>query len=133
MARATPASQATEHGRLLFMTENTGDAVYAERRRFPRIATHLQVKLQMAGDEQVQCSVLDASVRGVLLKGETGLAVGTDVTLIMPGSVHFGGRVIWREADRLGIEFLHAPERVAEMISDLLPDLKSDGSMSAAS
>ncbi len=115
------------------MTENTGDAVYAERRRFPRIATHLQVKLQMAGGEQVLCSVLDASVRGVLLKAETGLAVGTDVTLIMPGSVHFGGRVVRRQGDHLGIEFLHAPERVAEMISDLLPDLKPDGSLSATS
>ena len=96
-----------------------------ERRRFPRVATSLSVNLQLGGGKRVTCRVLDASVSGVRVEGKTALPVGSDVTLIMPGSVHFGGRIVRHQGDTMGIEFAHAPERVAEMIADLLPGLQS--------
>lgn len=106
------------------MARNTSSGKRDERRRFPRVTTSLSVNLQVGGGERVACKVLDASVSGVKVTGEKALPIGADVTLIMPGSVHFGGRIVRHQGDVMGIEFALAPERVAEMISDLLPSLQ---------
>ncbi len=107
------------------MTGRTGGDDRKDRRRFPRLATQLQVRLQTGDGQQIPCRVLDASVSGVRLDGDTVVPVGTEVTLIMPGAVHFGGRIIRRQGEEMGVAFSHAPERVAEMISALLPKLRT--------
>ncbi|WP_282608027.1 PilZ domain-containing protein [Pelagibius sp. Alg239-R121] len=107
------------------MTGKTSGKASAERRSFPRVSTRLCVNLQLIGGERITCTVLDASVSGVRVEGEATVPIGSDVTLIMPGSVHFGGRVVRHQGGNMGIEFSHAPERVAEMISDLLPALQA--------
>lgn len=109
------------------MTGKTSGGHREDRRRFPRLATSLLVRLQTGDGQQVPCRVLDASVSGVRLDGDAVVVpVGTEVTLIMPGAVHFGGRIIRRQGSVIGIEFSHAPERVAEMISALLPNLGAE-------
>ena len=60
------------------------------------------------------------------------LTVGAEVTLIMPGSVHFGGCVVRVLDGVMGVAFSHAPERVAEMISDLLPKLGGEHDLKIA-
>ena len=106
------------------MTRKVDSGQRGERRRFPRVTTSLSVNLQLGGGERVACEVLDASISGVKVTGERALPIGSDVTLIMPGSVHFGGRIVRHHGDTMGIEFALAPERVAEMIADLLPSLQ---------
>jgi hypothetical protein len=108
------------------MTGKNIDRHPTERRRFPRVSPDLSVHLQMGDGRRVVCSVLDASVSGVkLAAGETAVPIGAAVTLIMPGSVHFGGRVVRRQGATIAIEFTHRPGRVAEMISHLLPGLQA--------
>ncbi len=107
------------------MTRKTNLGQKDERRRFPRVSTSLSVNLQVEDGERVTCRVLDASVSGVKVTGDKALPIGSDVTLIMPGSVHFGGRIVRHQGDTMGIEFALAPERVAEMITDLLPGLQA--------
>lgn len=105
------------------MTGKKSSSNREDRRHFPRLATRLLVRLQTCDGQQIPCRVLDASVSGVRLDGDVAVPVGTEVTLIMPGSVHFGGHVVRKKDGVMGIKFSHAPERVAEMISALLPDL----------
>lgn len=83
----------------------------------------LAMRLRTADKLQVLCTLLDASVSGVRPRADVILAVGAEVTLIMPVSVHFGGRVVRMLDGVLALAFAHAPVRVAEMISDLLPEL----------
>ena len=107
----------------MVMMERTTRSDRSDRRRFPRVPMRLAVRLRTADRLQVPCILLDASGSGVRLRADVTLAVGAEVTLIMPGSVHFGGRVVRMLDGIVAVVFSHSPERVAEMISDLLPGL----------
>lgn len=91
-----------------------------ERRRFIRAATVLKARLLTSGGT-VEGTVLDASLNGVKIAVDGDLPVGSKVTLILAGSVHFGGEVVWRRGETLGLCFRDEPEKVAAIMAALLP------------
>jgi len=91
-----------------------------DRRRFIRAATVLKARLLTLGGI-VEGTVLDASLNGVKISVDGDVPVGSKVTLILAGSVHFGGEVVWRRSATLGLCFRDAPEKVAAVMAALLP------------
>ena len=43
------------------------------------------------------------------------------IMMALAGSVHFGGEVIWRQGDVVGLRFHRQPEKVAEAFAGVLP------------
>ena len=91
-----------------------------ERRRYIRAATVLKARL-LTRTGSIEGTVLDASLNGVKVWTNGELPVGTRVTLVLAGSVHFGGEVVWRRGETLGICFHEDPEKVATIMAALLP------------
>jgi len=91
-----------------------------ERRQFIRAATVLKARL-VTESGTVEGTVLDASLNGVKIWSAGDVPVGSKVTLILAGSVHFGGAVVWRLGDTLGLCFQDEPEKVATIMAALLP------------
>ncbi|GAB4394800.1 MAG: hypothetical protein Tsb0032_23290 [Kiloniellaceae bacterium] len=91
-----------------------------ERRRFIRAATVLKARL-MTPQATVEATVLDASLNGVKIWTAAEVPVGTKVTLLLAGAVHFGGLVVWRRGETLGLCFEDDPEKVATIMAALLP------------
>lgn len=96
------------------------DRPAAERRRFIRAATVLKARL-ITGQGAVEGTVLDASLNGVKVWTSADIPVGTEVTLVLAGTVHFGGEVVWRRGETLGLCFRDDPEKVATIMAALLP------------
>ncbi|MGF1629520.1 MAG: PilZ domain-containing protein [Kiloniellaceae bacterium] len=92
----------------------------ADRRRFIRASTVLRARL-LTPTGTVEATVLDASLNGVKLWSAANIAVGTKVTLLLGGAVHFGGEVVWRRDETLGLCFRDDPEKVATIMAALLP------------
>ena len=92
----------------------------AERRRFVRTATILKARL-LTRHGAVEGTVMDASLNGVKVWTTGNVPVGSNVTLVLAGAVHFGGEVVWRRGETLGICFRDDPEKVAAIMAALLP------------
>lgn len=92
----------------------------AERRRFIRATTVLKARL-LTPQGTVEATVLDASLNGVKLWAGADVPIGTRVTLLLAGAVHFGGEVAWRRDETLGLCFREEPEKVAAIMAALLP------------
>lgn len=92
----------------------------AERRRFIRSATILKARL-LTNHGSVDGMVMDASLNGVKVWTGGNVPVGSNVTLVLAGSVHFGGEVVWRSGETLGLCFRDDPEKVAAIMAALLP------------
>lgn len=92
----------------------------AERRRFIRAATVLRARL-VTPQGAVEGTVLDASLNGVKVWVAGDVPVGTKVTLLLAGAAHFGGEVVWRRGETLGLCFQDDPEKVATIMAALLP------------
>ncbi|NIA70325.1 PilZ domain-containing protein [Pelagibius litoralis] len=91
-----------------------------ERRRFIRAATILKARL-LTDRGALDGTVLDASLNGVKVWTSGNIPTGTAVTLVLAGSVYFGGEVVWRSGETLGICFHDDPEKVASIMAALLP------------
>ena len=91
-----------------------------ERRRFIRAATVLKARL-LTPQGTVEATVLDASLNGVKVWAAGDVPVGTKVTLLLAGAVHFGGEVVWRRGETLGLCSQDDPEKVATIMAALLP------------
>jgi len=91
-----------------------------ERRRYIRAATVLKARL-LTLNGAVDGTVLDASLNGVKIWVAEDVPVGTEATLVLAGSVHFGGQVVWRAGETLGLCFHDDPEKVAAIMAALLP------------
>jgi hypothetical protein len=92
----------------------------ADRRRFIRATTVLRARL-LTPEGAAEATILDASLNGVKLWCGADIPVGTKVTLLLAGAVHFGGEVVWRREECLGICFRDNPEKVADIMAALLP------------
>ena len=96
------------------------DKPFVERRRYKRAATVLRARV-LADEQCLDGIVLDVSINGVRLKLQRELEIGTAVTLVLAGAVHFGGHIAWRRDQLHGIEFANQPEAVARIMAGLLP------------
>ncbi|WP_299392968.1 PilZ domain-containing protein [Pelagibius sp.] len=92
----------------------------SERRRFIRATTVLSARL-LTRRGAFEGTVLDASLNGVKVWTAGDVPVGSAVTLVLAGAVHFGGTVVWRRGETLGICFHDDPEKVASIMAALLP------------
>lgn len=92
----------------------------ADRRRFIRAATVLKARL-LTPLGNVEATILDASLNGVKLWTASDVPVGIKVSLLLAGAVHFGGEVVWRREDTVGLCFRDDPEKVATIMAALLP------------
>lgn len=92
----------------------------AERRRFIRASAVLKARL-LTPQGSAEATVLDASLNGVKLWTVADIPPGTKVTLLLSGAAHFGGEVVWRRGETLGVCFRDEPERVAAIMAALLP------------
>jgi hypothetical protein len=92
----------------------------SDRRRYIRAATVLKARL-LTPQGTVDGTVLDASLNGVKIWTAGDIPVGTEVTLMLAGAVHFGGQVVWRSGTTLGLCFRDDPEKVASIMAALLP------------
>lgn len=91
-----------------------------DRRRFIRAATVLKARL-LTKAGSMDGTVLDASLNGVKVWTAGNIPVGSPITLVLAGSVYFGGEVVWRRGETLGICFHDDPEKVATIMAALLP------------
>ena len=97
-------------------TSTSGD----DRRQFIRAATVLRARL-VTPKGTVEGTVLDASLNGVKVWTAAGVPVGSKISLILAGTVYFGGEVVWRRGATLGLCFQEEPEKVATIMAALLP------------
>ncbi len=91
-----------------------------DRRRFIRAATVLKARL-LTKAGSMDGTVLDASLNGVKVWTAGDIPVGSPITLVLAGSVYFGGEVVWRRGETLGVCFHDDPEKVATIMAALLP------------
>ncbi|MEQ8357098.1 MAG: PilZ domain-containing protein [Kiloniellaceae bacterium] len=91
-----------------------------DRRQFIRAATILKARM-LTPEGAVEGTVVDASLNGVKIWTAGDVPVGSQVTLILAGTVHFGGAVVWRRGETLGLCFHDDPEKVAAIMAALLP------------
>jgi hypothetical protein len=91
-----------------------------EKRRYIRAATVLKARL-LTTQGTIEGTVMDASLNGVKVWAAGNLPVGSEVTLILAGAVHFGGQVVWRSGETFGLCFHDEPEKVASIMAALLP------------
>lgn len=91
-----------------------------ERRQYKRAAVIMNASL-IYGERRLKGLILNASVHGVKLQLQEPLELGARITLIMAGSVHFGGKVVWRKGNAHGIHFTCHPRLVAEVMAGILP------------
>lgn len=96
------------------------DGQRGERRRYIRAATILKARL-LTNHGAFMGTILDASLNGVKVWAAGNVPVGSSVTLVLAGSVHFGGEVVWRRGETLGLCFRDEPEKVATIMAALLP------------
>ncbi|WP_085901421.1 PilZ domain-containing protein [Kiloniella majae] len=91
-----------------------------ERRGKARIGAALSGSLKFGPELSTNCEVVDVSVTGVKVQLADTVPLNSEVTLILPGSVHFGGEVMWRHGLQVGLKFRNSPEKIAERLSGFL-------------
>ncbi|WP_020592002.1 PilZ domain-containing protein [Kiloniella laminariae] len=91
-----------------------------ERRGRTRVNAGLNGCLKFGPELTTDCEVLDVSVTGVQVLLTDTVPLNSDVTLILPGSVHFGGEVVWRHGLKVGLKFRNSPEKIAERLAGVL-------------
>ena len=92
----------------------------SERRQFQRLTTVIRGRLFHL-DSKVEGVVLDVSINGVKMKLMDDLPLGAPVTLAIAGSVYFGGEVVWKQGEIVGVCFAKQPEEVAHIMAAFLP------------
>ena len=100
-----PAKLIAQFGRRLKRSRRPGPKAGArERREFLRWPVFWSAKL---ADNQGSrdCMVLDFSPGGARLRTARAMAIGTRVTLGFPYAGQFGGKVVWRNGNFLGVRF----------------------------
>ena len=64
----------------------------------------------------INCTIRNVSITGVHVLVDRAVASDSPVKLHISGVGVFEGRVSWSEDERLGVQFVDAPDDVAELI-----------------
>lgn len=85
----------------------------ANRREFTRVRLTVGVEVKESGHEKISGQGRDLSLKGVYVRSPQQLPAGTrcEVTLVLSGTpepmyVHVTGRVVYADAQGMGIEFM---------------------------
>jgi len=104
----------------------------ADKRRHKRRSGMWAAHLELGQDRRVSCVVLDLSDGGAKLMLKEPVAKGKIVTLFSDRVGSRGGRVVWSDGNRIGVEFLEGsadvvgiavPYRPGYIVSPSLPPL----------
>jgi hypothetical protein len=87
-------------------------------RRFPVLWSATLTAGSTFDPHVLHCRIRNISIAGLHVLVERHLAVGSAVVLHIDRVGTFRGRVVWSEAERLGVAFDDSPEHVAELIKD---------------
>lgn len=94
-----------------------------ERRRFTRIPYNVAARIEASGSH-IQCKIKDLAFRGLYATGETALAEGTEVLVVIHltddaerAPLNIKGKIIRKSQKGFGVEF-------NEMDLDTFTDLK---------
>jgi PilZ domain-containing protein len=90
----------------------------ADKRRHKRRSGMWAAHLELGQDRRVGCVVLDLSDGGAKLLLKEPVAKGKIVTLISDRVGSRGGRVVWADGNRVGVEFL---EGSADVVGIAVP------------
>jgi hypothetical protein len=90
----------------------------ADKRRHKRRSGMWAAHLELGQDRRVGCVVLDLSDGGAKLLLKQPVAKGKIVTLISDRVGSRGGRVVWADGNRVGVEFL---EGSADVVGIAVP------------
>jgi CheY-like chemotaxis protein len=77
-----------------------------DRRSHPRTPVILQARIETAGGQRADCTILDISARGARVAVAEPLAKGDAVTLFSPDFGRNQARVMWVEPQSVGLEFV---------------------------
>jgi hypothetical protein len=104
-------------------TEVRPDLAPQERRRTIRVSVLWSGRL-IVEDAEVRCMVLNISAEGARLRHSMPPEQVPDLDRVHLHIDRLGmlsGRIAWRDGDEMAIQFDEDPDRVAEMLSSVLP------------
>ena len=94
-------------------------AKQVDQQRHPRHATLIPGKL-IAGDEEVDCEVLNVSVGGAKVRIAEPIETNAHVCVRIERVGDLVGRVAWRNGTTMGVEFQEELAELARIVEDVL-------------
>jgi len=91
-----------------------------ERRRFERQKLLWAATVEVRG-QRFEGMIVDLSAGGARIKFDAPVAAGDELTLVLKQLDDLGARVVWQREGEAGLQFLLAPDEVAERIQQMLP------------
>ena len=92
------------------------------KRQFRRNAVLWQATLD-CGDAPLECQIYNFSAGGAKLRTSEAITRRSMVQLEGRRFGSLSARIIWQEDDWVGLSFLDAPDKVADAMKSVLPDL----------
>ena len=96
-----------------------------EQRRFRRCAV-LWSACVFSGGRTMDATVLDISAGGARIRLSNMAVLDDRATLSINRYGDFAGRLVWRNGNEFGLEFLDPPERVIGKVGDTLPRIRDE-------
>jgi hypothetical protein len=91
-----------------------------ERRRFERKKLLWAATVEVRG-QRFEGMIVDLSAGGARIKFDAPVAAGDELTLMLKQLDELGAKVVWQREGEAGLQFLLAPEEVADRIQQSLP------------
>jgi hypothetical protein len=85
-----------------------------ENRKFTRRDIDLAVRIETVEGRNIRAALLDVSQGGVRLAVANPESVPEQFMLKLSNTLHRWSRVVWRSAEQIGVEFLSAPQALAD-------------------
>ena len=108
-------SQSAQPNAQDFSTEPLTDPDRADAPRAPRVVTILMVARLEIQRGDWPCRIRNVSASGMMVETAAAIAVGEQVRIELRNSQVIGGKVVWTEAPRAGIQFA-APVNLAVLL-----------------
>ena len=96
-----------------------------EQRRHRRCSV-LWTACLFSGGRTMDAVVLNLSAGGARIRLPQAPAVEDRATVSIGRFGDFAGRLVWRDGNEIGLEFLDPPERVVDKVGDTLPRIRKD-------
>ncbi len=96
-----------------------------EQRRYRRCSVLWNACVFSAG-QTMDAVVLNVSAGGARIRLKGAPALDDRATLSIGRFGDFAGRLVWRDGNEFGMEFLDPPERIVAKVGDTLPRIRAD-------
>jgi len=115
----------------LTTSETVDQEDFAERQKFPRSFVLCSAQLTL-GTGTAPCEILNISLGGVKLRLLAPLAGDAEAMLTLEDQGTFKCRVVWRDEQYLGMEFVEDVDRISKLIHSLLENPETNKEQRAA-